>query len=103
MQKYTHTHGNTHTHTDAHKDTDEYFIVAFCKNTTIIMDILNLETPLQVPPEGVLTKASIAKYLFMIYYQPMSYLMKSRSLPVKKVVSSPIILYLYIPGILASC
>ena len=30
------THRNTHTHTDSHKDSDEYSIVAFCKNTTII-------------------------------------------------------------------
>ena len=58
----THTHTWKHTHTDAHKDSDEYSIVAFCKNTTIIMDILNLKTPLQVAPEGVLTNSSIAKY-----------------------------------------
>ena len=57
----THTHTWKHTHTDAY-NSDEYSIVAFCKNTTIIMDILNLKTPMQVPPEGVLTKAGIAKY-----------------------------------------
>ena len=30
-------HRNTHTHIDAHKDSDEYFIVSFCKNATIIL------------------------------------------------------------------
>ena len=43
----THTHRNT----DAHKDSDEYSVVAFCKNTiikwtTVIMDNLNLKMPL---------------------------------------------------------
>ena len=34
---HTHTHRTTHTHTDAHKDSEEYFLGAFCKNTTIII------------------------------------------------------------------
>ena len=34
MQKHE-THENTHTHTDAYKDSDEYSIVALCKNATI--------------------------------------------------------------------
>ena len=36
-ETHTHTDGNTHTYTDAHKDSDEYSIVAFCKNATIII------------------------------------------------------------------
>ena len=28
-------HGNTHTHTHTHRDSDEYSIVAFCRNATI--------------------------------------------------------------------
>ena len=34
MQKHTHT--NTHTHTHTHRDSNEYPIVAFSKNATII-------------------------------------------------------------------
>ena len=39
MQKHTpgNTHTHTHTYTDAHKDSNEYSIVAFCKNATIII------------------------------------------------------------------
>ena len=34
------THTQKHTHTDAHKDSNEYSIVAFCKNATIIKNTL---------------------------------------------------------------
>ena len=34
---HTHTHTHTRTHTDADKDSNEYSIVAFCKNATIII------------------------------------------------------------------
>ena len=34
----THTHRNTHTHTEAHKDSDEYSIVAFCKNAMVLIE-----------------------------------------------------------------
>ena len=33
----THTRKHTHTHTDAHKDSDEYSIVAFLQNATIMI------------------------------------------------------------------
>ena len=33
----THTETHKHIHTDAHKDSDKYFIVAFCKNATLIL------------------------------------------------------------------
>ena len=46
-QKHTHTETHTHTHTDAHKDFDEYFVVAFCKNTTITRNgLLKIKTKL---------------------------------------------------------
>ena len=40
--KNTHTHGHTHTHTHAHthRDSNEYPIVAFSKNATIIIPAL---------------------------------------------------------------
>ena len=34
---HTHAHAHTHTNTHTHRDSDEYSIVAFCKNTTIII------------------------------------------------------------------
>ena len=36
IQKHTH----THTHMDAHKDSNEYSIVVFCKNATIIIGFI---------------------------------------------------------------
>ena len=36
-ETHTHTHTHTHKHTHTERDSDkEYFIVAFCKNATII-------------------------------------------------------------------
>ena len=49
---HTHTHTNTHTctharmHTHTHTDSDEYSIVVFCKNVTIVTCILIYGGPL---------------------------------------------------------
>ena len=37
MQKHTHTNTHTHKHTHTHRDSNEYPIVAFSKNATIII------------------------------------------------------------------
>ena len=39
---------HTHTHIYAHKDSDEYFIVAFCKNATLIISIMISDLDLKV-------------------------------------------------------
>ena len=42
MQKNTHTHTHTHTRKQTQRDSDEYSIVAFSENATIIT---NTDTP----------------------------------------------------------
>ena len=42
---HTHTHKHTHTHTHTHTDSNEYPIVAFSKNATIINDCQILRYP----------------------------------------------------------
>ena len=63
-QKHTHTETNTHTdtHTDAHKDSNEYSIVAFCKNTTMTRKRFSEK------PIVVFTNSTVFVLDFNVYY-----------------------------------